>query len=94
MAERVIADHMRIMRDHGAWTFWECLHRGVKKNGSLCHSWSTAPLEYFTCTVLGVREAEPGRPDTLRIEPRSASLQRASGVFPAPPRARQRLLDP
>ena len=84
VAERVIADHMQVMRDHDAWTFWECLHRGVRKDGSLCHSWATAPLEYFIRTVLGVREAQPGRPDTLRIDPRPSTLDRAEGVFPHP----------
>ena len=84
VAEKVIADHMQVMRDHGAWTFWECLHRGVRKDGSLCHSWSAAPLEYFSRTVLGVREATPGEPETLRIAPRSATLGRVSGVFPHP----------
>lgn len=46
-AMRVIVDHMAPMHRAGAPTFWECLHRGIAGKGSLCHSWSTAPLEYL-----------------------------------------------
>lgn len=46
-AMQIIVDHMKPMRDAGAPTFWECLHRGIVGQGSLCHSWSTAPLEYL-----------------------------------------------
>ncbi len=43
-ADRLLRDHMSIMRDHAAPTLWECLHRGVRGRGSLCHAWSAAPL--------------------------------------------------
>jgi hypothetical protein len=47
VAMQVIVDHVAPMRDAGAPTFWECLHRGIVGQGSLCHSWSTASLEYL-----------------------------------------------
>ncbi len=83
-AERVIADHMQIMKDHHAWTFWECLHRGIGQKGSLCHAWSTAPLDYFTRYVLGVREKSAGRPDHLVVHPRVAAIHQACGTVPHP----------
>ncbi len=47
VALQVIDDHMQVMKDANVWTFWECISRGVKERGSLCHSWSAAPLEYL-----------------------------------------------
>lgn len=84
LAEQVIRSHMRPMRERGAWTFWECLHRGIRVQDSLCHSWASAPLEYFTRYVLGVREAEPGDLSRLIIEPCVHSVHAAEGVFPHP----------
>ena len=83
VAERVIADHMRVMMDHNASTMWECIHRGVNRNGSLCHAWSVSPMIYAQRYVLGVREATAGQPDTLVIDPRT-TLDQASGVVPHP----------
>ncbi len=84
LAERLIESHMTPMHRRGAWTFWECLHRGVQERGSLCHSWSTAALEYLSRYVLGVREAEPGHPNRLVIDPRVGAIGAAQGRFPHP----------
>ncbi len=84
VAERLIADHMRLMQDHHAWTLWECLHRGIRQKGSLCHAWSSAPLEYFTRYVLGVREKTPGQSRHLVVNPRVAAIRQARGVVPHP----------
>lgn len=47
IARQVIDDHMRVMRNAGAYAFWESIHRGIQDKGSLCHSWSAAPLVYL-----------------------------------------------
>ncbi len=83
-AERIIVDHMQIMKNHHAWTFWECLHRGIRQKGSLCHAWSTAPLEYFTRYVLGVREKTPGQARHLVVDPQTVTIHQARGVVPHP----------
>ena len=70
------------MKDHHAWAFWECLHRGIRQQGSLCHSWSTAPLEYITRYVLGVREKTPGQARHLVVDPHGAAIRQAGGVVP------------
>ena len=74
---------MAPLRDGGAWTIWEALHRGIKGTGSLCHAWGTAPLDYMTRYVLGVREAAAGEPDRLVVDPRT-TLDACRGVFPHP----------
>ena len=79
VAERVIADHMQVMREHDAWTFWECLHRGTRGNGSLCHSWSTAPLEYL-------HPHRPGRAGSGAGPTRYAADRSAVGDVAAGPR--------
>ncbi len=84
VAERIITRHMQIMKDRHAWTFWECLHRGVQSKGSLCHAWSTAPLAYFSRYVLGVREKTPGQSRHLVVNPRVAAIRHARGVVPHP----------
>lgn len=82
MIETLIEECLELMERHGAWAYWECLHRGVNGRGSWCHAWSTAPLSYFSREVLGVREAEPGQPDRVRIDPRTQAIDHASGTVP------------
>lgn len=84
LAEQIIRDHVRPMIKSGSWTYWECLHRGVNRLGSLCHGWSTTPVEYLTRYVLGVRVAEPGAPHRILIDPRTFSIESAGGVYPHP----------
>lgn len=84
IAEQIIRQHYGVMREHGAWTFWEALHRGVQGRDSLCHAWSAAAMEYFSRYVLGVREKTPGRPDHLIVDPRVVSIHQARGVVPHP----------
>ena len=47
VAERVIRDHLSILREHNTPTLWECVHRGVKGRGSACHSWSAGYLHHL-----------------------------------------------
>ncbi|BAM03127.1 alpha-L-rhamnosidase-related protein [Phycisphaera mikurensis] len=47
VAERVVRDHLCILREHGTPTLWECVHRGVKNRGSACHSWSAGYLHHL-----------------------------------------------
>lgn len=46
-AVELIRSHMQPMREAGAWTYWECLHRGIHGRGSLCHAWAAGPLDYL-----------------------------------------------
>ena len=84
LAEQTIDAHFSPMRDRGAWGFWECLHRGADGLGSFCHSWSSTPLEYLSRYVLGIRGADPGEPNRLIIDPRTAEIDHAEGIFPHP----------
>ena len=83
-AERAIADHFAFLRDANADCLWECLHRGINGQGSLCHSWSAAPVEYLARHVLGVREAVAGDPDRVTIDPHAVAPLRAEGTIPHP----------
>ncbi len=80
IAEQIVADHVRPMMEADAPTLWECIHRGVKDQGSTCHSWSAGPMVYAMRHVLGVQEAGS---DAVVIEPRT-TLDSARGVFPHP----------
>ena len=82
LAEQLMRDHWRAMRQAGAWTFWECLRNGSHQQGSLCHAWSCTPLRWFHEQVLGVRSL-PGDPQHLLIAPDSL-LAWAQGVVPHP----------
>ena len=84
IAEQVILDHYGVMRRANVDCLWECLHRGIKGLGSLCHAWSAAATEYLTRHVLGVREATAGEPNRLVVAPNVANIRAASGTFPHP----------
>ncbi len=84
VAERVIAEHYGLMRHADADCLWECLHRGVRNLGSLCHSWSAAATEYLGRHVLGVREATPGDPNRLLVAPNVSTIHAASGTVAHP----------
>lgn len=81
LAEMVMREHWGVMRERGAWTIWECLRRGHRGTGSLCHAWSTAPVRWLQERVLGVRRASDGDPDRLIVDP-CTTLDWAEGVVP------------
>jgi hypothetical protein len=58
-------------------TLWETLNR----HGSQCHGWACTPQHVFATRTLGVRNV-PGKPDSITIEPDSATLAWASGSVP------------
>jgi len=65
----------------GFGSFWEFF---ISRN-SLCHAWSTGPVNHLTRSVLGVWPGVDGDPDRIRIAPRPpASLERAEGTLPHP----------
>lgn len=82
-AESVMRSHWGLMRDHGAWTFWETINHGRQGNGSLCHAWSATPLHWFHTRVLGVRPEKPGDTSRMLVAPESL-LPWAEGVVPHP----------
>jgi hypothetical protein len=47
VARQIIRDHYTPIMEADSPTIWECLHRGYFDRGSLCHSWSAAPLMYL-----------------------------------------------
>ncbi|MBN8526202.1 MAG: hypothetical protein J0M02_12785 [Planctomycetes bacterium] len=83
LAERIMRSHWGHMREHGAWTIWECLRRGESGAGSLCHAWSTTPARWFHERILGVRPLRRGEPTVMLVAPESC-LDAADGVVPHP----------
>lgn len=69
----------------GATSLWETLKGSDDFDlaGSLCHSWSAAPLFIFYGFFLGIRPLEPGFKRFL-VQPHTAGLPGASGVIPTP----------
>jgi hypothetical protein len=72
----------------GPGTIWECgvVERGRPAfggQGSLCHGFSTAPVDLLQGEVLGVRPLAPGF-ERCRVAPRAAGLTAARGVVPTP----------
>lgn len=72
----------------GSPTVWECgVHTPGKaafgNAGSLCHGFSTAPIDFLQTVVLGVRPLEPGFA-RCRIAPHSLGLEQARGRVPTP----------
>jgi len=47
IAVQVIRDHYQPMMDANARTIWECLSRGLRGTGSLCHAWSLSAMIYL-----------------------------------------------
>ncbi len=80
VAEQIIRDCYGVMHEAGAWTFWE----GLEAIGSQCHGWACSPQHFFAERTLGVRNASPGKPDSIIVSPVSATLTWARGVVPHP----------
>ncbi|MFW5845032.1 MAG: family 78 glycoside hydrolase catalytic domain [Planctomycetota bacterium] len=83
LAEQVIREHYGLMQRYGAWTIWECLNRGVRGGGSLCHAWSCGPSIVARERILGVRPAGDGEPGRILVAPDS-HLAWAAGTVPLP----------
>ena len=76
-----IRDYWGRMIADGFGTFWEFF---ISRN-SLCHAWSTGPVNHLTRSVLGVWPGVDGDPNRIRIAPRPpASLDHAEGTLPHP----------
>jgi len=65
----VIADMWGLMRERGATTFWESVLQSAFGTGSLCHSWSVAPLVFAARYLLGVQQPVAGDPRVVAIRP-------------------------
>ncbi len=84
LAERVVRGHYGLMKDHGAWTLWECWSRGIGGLGSHCHGWACGPMVFFHQRILGVRPARMGQPSRMLVAPESECLDWAEGRVPHP----------
>jgi len=87
------------MLEHGATTFWESVVLGDAEDIhdalttynayasyriSLCHSWSSTPVQWFSRFVLGVMPLEPGY-KKVRISPQALpGMTRCEGRVPTP----------
>ncbi|MBQ9503370.1 MAG: family 78 glycoside hydrolase catalytic domain [Lentisphaeria bacterium] len=69
----------------GATTLWENPADGSLGGdaASLCHGWSSLPVYFDKCCILGVRPLEPGF-KTFTVTPYCGDLLRASGKVPTP----------
>jgi len=72
----------------GSRTIWECgVHQHGKSAyngaGSICHGFSTAPIDFLQGTILGVRPTSPGFA-RCRVLPHSLGLSYAKGTVPTP----------
>ncbi len=72
----------------GSRTIWECgVHQHGKSAyngaGSICHGFSTAPIDFLQGTILGVRPTSPGFA-RCRVLPHSLGLSYAKGAVPTP----------
>lgn len=72
----------------GSRTIWECgVHQFGKSAyggaGSICHGFSTTPIDFFQRTILGVRPTAPGFSRCL-IDPSPIGLTHAKGTVPTP----------
>ena len=84
LAESVVREHYRLLREHGFWTFPETLKAGLLGEPSLCHGWSAAPVIFLSERVLGVRTRVPGDPSRVLVAPESETLDEAHGSVPHP----------
>ncbi|MGJ3242750.1 MAG: hypothetical protein ACFE0O_07345 [Opitutales bacterium] len=82
LAEAFIREHAAFLRSLNRPTLNECFCRAARGAGSGCHSWSGAPASYATAWILGLRQAVPGNPDHWLVDPRTTSVDRASGALP------------
>lgn len=72
----------------GSPTIWECgVHTPGKhafgNAGSLCHGFSTSPVDFLQTVVLGVRPLNPGFA-RCQIAPQALGLNHAHGIIPTP----------
>jgi alpha-L-rhamnosidase len=72
----------------GSRTIWECgVHQHGKSAyngaGSICHGFSTAPIDFFQGTILGVRPTAPGFV-RCSVFPHPLGLDYAKGTVPTP----------
>lgn len=72
----------------GSKTIWECgVHQHGKDAyngaGSICHGFSTTPIDFLQCVVLGVRPTAPGF-SRCTVAPHSLGLAYAKGTVPTP----------
>jgi hypothetical protein len=72
----------------GTTTIWECVVDQKGKSafngaGSMCHGFSTTPIDFFQSVILGVRAIEPGFRRCL-VAPQALDLDQASGTIPTP----------
>ena len=85
LAEKLITDHYGFLRELGDDTLPECFCRVQRAVGSRCHSWSGAAAIYAARQVLGIRPAQPGRPDRLLFQPiTSTAINSATGCIAHP----------
>lgn len=56
-------------REKGVTACWETLNRGYNNWGSVCHSWSVAPLVYMSEEYFGIKYKREGADLKLRLEP-------------------------
>ncbi len=74
--------------ESGSPTIWEMgVHKKGKAafggNGSLCHGFATAPVDFFQTVILGVKPLKPGFAE-FRLSPNPCGLKFAQGRIPTP----------
>jgi alpha-L-rhamnosidase len=79
LAERVITEHVGMLRQLGDDTLPEAFARVSRGLGSRCHTWSAGPAIYAARYVLGIRPAEGDNPDRLIFQPIVAGITHARG---------------
>ena len=84
LAESVMREHYRLLREHGVLTLPETLKGGLLGEPSLCHGWSAAPVIFLSERVLGVRGRAPGDPSRVIVAPEAETLDEAYGSVPHP----------
>lgn len=72
----------------GSPTFWEAGIHGKGKvshngDGSLCHGFATAPVDFIQTIILGIKPIKPGF-KTFSVEPQLFDLDFAEGRVPTP----------
>jgi len=72
----------------GSPTIWEAgIHARGKAafggDGSLCHGFATAPIDFFQTVILGIKPLTPGF-DTFKVAPEVLDLNFAEGRVPTP----------
>lgn len=72
----------------GSPTIWEagvykCGKEAFGGDGSLCHGFSTSPIDFFQTVILGIRPISPGF-ETFKVEPRTLGLNFVEGRVPTP----------